>query len=135
MSAPTVYVIKNQSGQFLNKQQEWVAATDNHALYRTAHRDEAVNTVFEVSSKDIYLRAEAVACPVDAKGQPVPQHADLLSPRPETATDDAEAEACEEAQTLEADAESAAEDVPETTAEQTDDLGDSQNAATTEPSL
>ncbi len=79
MSTPTVFVIKNQAGQFLNKQQEWVDGGDRQALYRAAHRDEAVNTVFEVSSKDIYLRAEAIACPVDSKGQPLPQGADLLT--------------------------------------------------------
>lgn len=72
MSTPTVFVIKNQAGQFLNKHQEWVDGDDRQALYRTAHRDEAVNTVFEVSSRDVYLRAEAVACAVDSKGQPLP---------------------------------------------------------------
>jgi hypothetical protein len=79
MSAPTVFVIKNQAGLFLNKQLEWIEAGDGHTLYRTAHRDEAINTVFEVSAKDIYLRAEALVCPVDAKGQPAVQEADLLA--------------------------------------------------------
>ncbi|MET0377839.1 MAG: hypothetical protein ABW049_02515 [Spongiibacteraceae bacterium] len=80
MSSPTVFVIKNQAGQFLNKQQEWIDAGDRQVLYRTAHRDEAVNTVFEVSSKDIYLRAEAIACAVDSKGQPLLENIDLLTP-------------------------------------------------------
>jgi hypothetical protein len=71
----TVFVIRNQAGLFLNKQSEWVEASQAVSLYRTVHRDEAVNTVFEVSSKDIYLRAEVVACPVDAKGVPLPDQA------------------------------------------------------------
>lgn len=71
MTTPTVFVIKNQTGQFLSKQQEWLDAGQSQTLFRTAHRDEAINTVFEVSSKDIYLRAEIVACPVDGKGQPL----------------------------------------------------------------
>jgi hypothetical protein len=79
MSAPTVFVIKNQTGLFLNKQMEWIEGGDGHTLYRTAHRDEAVNTVFEVSAKDMYLRAETVACPVDAKGQPAVRRTDLLT--------------------------------------------------------
>lgn len=79
MGTPTVFIVKNQAGLFLNKQQEWVEGGDRQTLYRTAHRDEAVNTVFEVSSKDVYLRAEVVACPVDSKGQPLPQGADLLT--------------------------------------------------------
>ena len=66
-----VFVVKNQHGLYLSKQQEWVSGTESPSLFRTAHRDEAINTVFEVSSKDIYLRAEAVACDVDAKNNPV----------------------------------------------------------------
>ena len=67
----SVFVVKNQLGQYLSKQQEWVGGADSQALFRTAHRDEAINTVFEVSSRDIYLRAEALACDVDAKGNPI----------------------------------------------------------------
>jgi hypothetical protein len=67
----TVFVIRNQSGQFLSKQNEWVDAGQSATLYRTVHRDEAVNTVFEISAKDIYLRAELVACRLDDRGAPV----------------------------------------------------------------
>lgn len=67
----SVFVVKNQLGLFLNKQQEWVVGSDNHSLYRTTHKDEAINTVFEVSSRDIYLRAEALACDTDEKGNPL----------------------------------------------------------------
>lgn len=70
MTTATVFVIKNQAGLFLNKQGEWVDAAQPATLYRTVHRDEAVNTVFEVSAKDMYLRAEVIACKVDEKGQP-----------------------------------------------------------------
>jgi hypothetical protein len=66
----TVFVIRNQSGQFLSKQNEWVDAGQPATLYRTVHRDEAVNTVFEISAKDIYLRAELVACRLDDRGAP-----------------------------------------------------------------
>jgi len=67
----SVFVVKNQLGLFLNKQQEWVDGRDAHTLYRTTHKDEAINTVFEVSSRDIYLRAEAFACECDEKGNPL----------------------------------------------------------------
>lgn len=67
----SVFVVKNQLGLFLNKQQEWVDGSDHHTLYRTAHKDEAINTVFEVSSRDIYLRAEALTCETDEKGNPL----------------------------------------------------------------
>ncbi len=67
----SVFVVKNHLGLYLSKQQEWVDGSDNHALYRTVHKDEAINTVFEVSSRDIYLRAETLACECDDKGNPV----------------------------------------------------------------
>lgn len=66
----TVFVVRNQHGLYLTKQQQWSNGADNQSLYRTAHRDEAINSVFEVSSRDIYLRAEAIACELDAKGNP-----------------------------------------------------------------
>jgi hypothetical protein len=76
----TAFVIKNQQGLYLNKQQEWVDGTDNHVLYRSRHRDEALNTVFEVSSRDIHLRAETVICELDAKGNPALATAETLTP-------------------------------------------------------
>lgn len=67
----TVFSIKNQLGLYLNKHREWVNGADNQSLFRTPHKDEALNTVFEVSSHDIYLRAEVIACELDEKGQPI----------------------------------------------------------------
>lgn len=67
----SVFVVKNQHGLYLSKQQEWVDGSDSHVLYRTLHKDEAINTVFEVSSRDIYLRAEVFACEDDEKGNPL----------------------------------------------------------------
>lgn len=67
----SVFIVKNQLGHYLSKQQEWVDGADSQVLYRTLHKDEAINTVFEVSSRDIYLRAEAVACELDQRGQPL----------------------------------------------------------------
>ena len=66
-----VFVVKNHLGLYLSKQQEWVDGSDRHALYRTDHKDEAINTVFEVSLRDIYLRAETLACATDDKGNPI----------------------------------------------------------------
>jgi hypothetical protein len=66
-----VFVIQNQDGHYLNKQQEWVDGSDRRTLYRTKYRDEAVNVVFEHSSKDIYLRAQPLECEVDDNNQPI----------------------------------------------------------------
>ena len=77
----SVFVVKNQHNHYLNKQLEWVDGSENHTLYRTPHKDEAINTVFEVSSRDIYLRAEALACECDEKANPLVTVADLPVPR------------------------------------------------------
>jgi hypothetical protein len=76
----SVFVVKNQNGLYLSKQQEWVDGAEAQGLYRTRHRDEAINTVFEVSSRDIYLRAETVICELDAKGVPVLATVEALTP-------------------------------------------------------
>lgn len=75
----TVFVIRNQQGQYLSKQQEWVDGADNHVLYRTRHRDEAINSIFEVSSRDIYLRAETIVCELDGKNNPALATAEVLT--------------------------------------------------------
>lgn len=49
---------------------EWVDGSDRRVLYRTIHNDEAVNIIFELSSKDIMLRATAIVCPLDSQNQP-----------------------------------------------------------------
>ncbi|MFQ3200629.1 MAG: hypothetical protein ACI9SK_001356 [Zhongshania sp.] len=66
----TVFVIQNQQGHYLNKQLEWVDGQDRRILYRTVHRDEAINMVFEQSSKNIELRAHPLQCETDESAQP-----------------------------------------------------------------
>lgn len=65
-----VFVIQNQHGHFFGKQKDWVDGRDRRLLYRTPHRDEAVNHVFEQSSKDIELRASVLECELDDNAQP-----------------------------------------------------------------
>lgn len=65
-----IYVVRNQDGLFADKHKEWVDGREPKLLFRCAHRDEAINLVFELSSKDIYLRAEAIQVPLGEKKQP-----------------------------------------------------------------
>lgn len=65
-----VFVVRNQHGQYLSKQREWVSGREAGQLYRTEYKDEAVNTVFEVSAKEISLRAEPVLCRLDQRQLP-----------------------------------------------------------------
>lgn len=66
----SIFVIRNQHGLYLNKQHEWVEGREAASLYRTPHRDEAINTVFEASIRDISIRAEVVACRLDERNLP-----------------------------------------------------------------
>lgn len=88
----TVFVIQNQLGHYLSKQLEWVDGRDKRVLYRTVHRDEAINLVFEQSSKNIALRAHPLECETDETAHPkveagpaiMSQHDDLLGDTEET---------------------------------------------------
>ena len=66
-----VYVVRNQLGHYATKQKDWECGREPKLLFRSPHRDEALNLVFELSSKDIELRAEAVEVALDEKKQPV----------------------------------------------------------------
>tara|TARA_R110001583_G_scaffold11639_15_gene52456 strand:+ start:802 stop:1128 length:327 start_codon:yes stop_codon:yes gene_type:complete len=67
----TIFVIQNQHGHYLGKQQQWLDGRDKRLLFRTAHSDEVANMIFEQSSKDIHLRAQALACELDESNQPI----------------------------------------------------------------
>ena len=109
----TVFVVKNQHDLYLSKQQEWVDGTDTQSLYRTRHRDEALNTVFEVSSRDIYLRAESVVCELDAKANPILATAakPTSTTSPAIDLDEPESQEPEVPETIEGEAAAAVEDV------------------------
>ena len=67
----TVFVIQNQQGQFLSRQKEWLGKTEINALYKTPHRDLAVNELFEISSRDTETRAQVVEAETSNKGLPL----------------------------------------------------------------
>lgn len=86
-----VFVVTNQHGHFLDKHRDWVDGRDPKVLFRSRHKDEAVNMVFEMSSKDIYLRAEAIAVEPDDKGQPIVEVTTELPPKAAAGADDDDA--------------------------------------------
>lgn len=74
-----VYILQNQHQQFLSKQMDWVDGRDANGLYKTPHKDEALNQMFEVNAKDFNQRIKVLNCPTNPKG--IPQlRADLLPP-------------------------------------------------------
>lgn len=66
-----VFVVRNQHGHYWGKAKLWVDGYEPRAVMRTQHRDEAINTLFELSSKDIDLRGEVIAAQVTERGDPI----------------------------------------------------------------
>ena len=54
----TFYIIRNQQGHYWGRGKRWVDGRDTSRVLALSHRDEAANTVFEISSRDIHLRCE-----------------------------------------------------------------------------
>jgi len=56
----TVHLVRNQDGHYWGRGKRWVDGRETARVAHYGHRDEAVNTVFELSSKDIELRCEVL---------------------------------------------------------------------------
>ena len=81
-----VFVIRNQLGHYWGKSKEWVDGAEARAVMRAKHRDEAVNTLFELSSKDYELRGEIILAPLSERGEPVIEPSQIplpVEPEPE----------------------------------------------------
>lgn len=72
-----VFLLKNQHGNFLEKSGEWVNPTQSKSLYRTLHRDEAINQKVELAVKNADLRVEITTGQVGPEGKLVLQHCDI----------------------------------------------------------
>lgn len=78
-----IYVIKNQFGHYWGKAKRWVDGSDPKTVLRSEHHDEAVNALFELSSKDFDLRGEVLAAPLSDRGEPVLEVSEVpLPPQP-----------------------------------------------------
>ena len=85
-----VFVIRNQQGHYWGKGKHWVDGSDARKVMRAKHRDEAVNTLFELSSKDFELRGEVIAAELSERGEPVVEPSPIPLPvEPEPVTDSA----------------------------------------------
>jgi len=65
------FILQNQDKLFFGKNKEWVDGYDANALFKTAHKDEAVNQMFEITSKDYQQRVKVISCELNDKGLPV----------------------------------------------------------------
>ncbi|WP_370980670.1 hypothetical protein [Agaribacterium sp. ZY112] len=64
-----VYILRNQHQQYLNKSHEWIAGGDSKTLYRSSHKDEAINEKVELTVKNPDLRIRVVAASQGSNGR------------------------------------------------------------------
>ncbi len=84
-----VFVIRNQQGHYWGKRKEWVDGSDAKDVMRARHRDEAINTLFELGSKDFELRGEVIGAELSERGEPIVEPSQIPLPAiEEPATDD-----------------------------------------------
>lgn len=67
----SVFIIQNDQGQFLDKHKEWTTADDAEHVFKSPHKDLAVNQLFETTSKDLGTRAKVVEAQADTRGLPI----------------------------------------------------------------
>ncbi|MCR8921448.1 hypothetical protein NO559_01610 [Dasania sp. GY-MA-18] len=91
-----VYVVTNQDGYFASKHKEWLDGREPKQLFRSPHKDEAINMVFELSAKDIKVRASTLLVELNEKGLPIVEVTVPLvaepSPQAELLTEDQDGE-------------------------------------------
>ena len=80
MADSNVFVVRNQLGHYWGKKKHWVDGTAARKVLHSSHEDEAINTLFELSSKDIELRGEVLAVTMNDRGEPLVQPSDTLLP-------------------------------------------------------
>lgn len=76
------FILQNQDNHFFGKNKEWLDGYDANSLYKTLHKDEAINQMVEISSKDYKQRVKVIACELDEKGLPIIDIAIMPAPLP-----------------------------------------------------
>lgn len=66
-----VFVIRNQHGQFLGKQGQWLDESEPALVWRSPHRDIALNYLIENNAHDIEQRLDLLQCPLNQKDIPL----------------------------------------------------------------
>jgi len=79
------FILQNQAQLFFGKNKEWVDGYDANAVFKTPHKDEAVNQMFEITSKDYTQRVKVLACELNEKGLPIIPADIMPAPLPKAA--------------------------------------------------
>ena len=92
-----IFVIRNQLGHYWGKGKHWVDGSEPKTVMKLKHRDEAINTLFELSSKDIELRGEILEAELNSRGEPRVVPSEIPLPEaPDTEADETESAAAED---------------------------------------
>ncbi|MEX1031848.1 MAG: hypothetical protein WDZ30_00665 [Cellvibrionaceae bacterium] len=65
-----IYLLQNQDKLFLGKHNEWLDGRDLGSLYKSHHKDEALNQLCEANIKDYSQRIQILSCTAKANGLP-----------------------------------------------------------------
>lgn len=76
------FILQNQDKLFFGKNKEWVDGYDANSVFKTLHKDEAVNQMFEITSKDYKQRVKVIACELDEKALPIIDSEIMPAPLP-----------------------------------------------------
>ncbi len=76
------FILQNQDNLFFGKNKDWVDGYDANAVYKTLHKDEAVNQMFEITSKDYKQRVKVISCELDEKALPIIDSEIMPAPLP-----------------------------------------------------
>ncbi len=82
-----VFVLRNQSGAFLNKSHEWVSAGDSKTLFRSVRKDDVINEKVELTVKQPELRIQVVVAQQADNGRIFIDDVDCLPKAESTETD------------------------------------------------
>ena len=74
------FVIRNQLGHYWGKGKHWVDGSEPKTVMKLAHHDQAINTLVELSARDIELRGEIVEAELNARGEPKVEASDIPLP-------------------------------------------------------
>ncbi len=87
-----VFILQNQEHYFFSKQGDWVDGRDAKVLFRTPHKDEAVNQSVEITAKDYTQRIQLRECTLNDKGLPELVNVELPPPLPDSTQEPSEPE-------------------------------------------
>lgn len=66
-----LFILRDAVGNLLTKDLSWASDCAVTELFRTPHKDVALNQLLEINAGDVELRAQIVACDADSKNRPI----------------------------------------------------------------